>query len=58
MGVKLLQRALKEYNEATDVKEAKFYAFLLLCKYGWLDVFKESFVDGKWKSKEEELRFS
>lgn len=56
----LLERALKETCEAQNAQlfESKAAALVLLCKFGWRDVFKESLTaDGLFKSKEEAGRF-
>jgi hypothetical protein len=58
-GWLLLKRALKEALEADSIIfQAKANALLILIKYGWKDVFKESLnEDGKFKTDEEAGRF-
>jgi hypothetical protein len=55
----LLKRALNEALRADRVIfEAKANALLILIKYGWKDVFKESLNgDGNFKTDEEAGRF-
>ena len=55
----LLQRAFREMQEAScpAVFEAKANALVILVRYGWRDVFKESLKDGQFKSEEEAGRF-
>ena len=57
----LLRRSLEEMQEAQtpDVFEAKAEALLILVRFGWRDVFKESLSasTGRFKSDEEAGRF-
>lgn len=55
----LLHRAMDETLHASStIFEAKAQALIILVKYGWRDVFKESLNDqGQFKSLEEAGRF-
>ncbi len=55
----LLLRAVDEMQTATssDVFEAKAQALIVLVQFGWRDVFRESLIDGRFKSQEEAGRF-
>ena len=54
----LLERAQRELLEAPkEIRLTKFISLCMLVRYGWQDVFKESLIDGKFKSEEEAGRF-
>lgn len=56
----LLQRAMEETLQAAPIIfEAKAQSLIILVKYGWRDVFKESLNEqGFFKSEEEAKRFN